>query len=94
MLGVNRLSAWGRDGVMVSAFGFGLRGSGFESPRGLGIFSAVENVSTRCEDRVQYYIVVSPLVRQFQPTPTGFTATYNHSVLVGFPPAVILVAVR
>ena len=58
---------------MVSAFGFGPRGSVFESSWGLGIFSAEEVVSTRSED------VVSPLVRQFQPTPTGFTATHNHS---------------
>ena len=81
-------------GAVVNVFGFGPRGSGFESRWGLGTFSAEENVSTRSQDRVQCYIVVSPLVRQFQPTPAGFTATHNHSVVAGFPPAVILAALR
>ena len=76
---------------MVSVFGFRPRGSGFES---LGIFSAVENVSTCSEDRVQCYIVVPPLVRQFQPTPARFTATHNHSGVAGFPPVVKLAPVR
>ena len=80
---------------MASAFGFGPRGSGFESRRGLGIFSAVEDVSTRTEARVPRYVVVSPLVRQFQPTPAGSSHTItNHNGVAGFPPAIILVSVR
>ena len=85
------VSEWGRDGAVVTRFGS--RGLRFES-RGLDIFSALDNVSARSEERVQRYIVISPVVRQFQPTPAGFTATHNYSGVGGFPPAVLPAAVR
>ena len=66
---------------------------GSNAPGGMVIFSAVVNVSTRSANRVQCYIVVSPLVCQFQPTPAGFTATHNHSGVAGIPSAIILAAV-